>query len=152
MAFAGLGGNALAGWLLAGRRAVARLMAAAMLLFAGSLLVLPAVRTPAHAVGYGAALGLSGGIVTVVFFAGWGKLFGRRHVGDIQGAAQAVTVLASAAGPVALAAARAAAGSYDVAFHGMAAAAAAAGVLCLLVRPPRPARDPADRAPPDDAA
>jgi len=37
------------------------------------------------------ALGLGGGLVTVLFFAVWPRVFGRRHLGQIQGAAQAIT-------------------------------------------------------------
>jgi MFS family permease len=49
-----------------------------------------------------ALMGLSGGIITVAFFAIWGDSFGKRHLGRIQGAAQTCTVLASALGPLLL--------------------------------------------------
>lgn len=49
-----------------------------------------------------ALMGLSGGIITVAFFAIWGDSFGKRHLGRIQGAAQTCTVLASAIGPLLL--------------------------------------------------
>jgi hypothetical protein len=44
-------------------------------------------------------MGISGGIIIVVFFAVWGQAFGQRHLGRIQGAAQFVTVIMSAVGP-----------------------------------------------------
>ena len=49
-----------------------------------------------------ALMGLSGGIITVAFFAIWGDSFGKRHLGRIQGMAQMCTVLASALGPLLL--------------------------------------------------
>jgi MFS family permease len=49
-----------------------------------------------------ALMGLSGGIITVAFFAIWGDSFGKRHLGRIQGAAQTFSVLASALGPLLL--------------------------------------------------
>ncbi len=49
-----------------------------------------------------ALMGLSGGIITVAFFAIWGDSFGKRHLGRIQGVAQMCTVLASALGPLVL--------------------------------------------------
>ena len=47
-------------------------------------------------------MGLSGGVITVSFFAIWGSSFGKRHLGRIQGVAQTCTVLASALGPLLL--------------------------------------------------
>ena len=48
-------------------------------------------------------MGLGGGFVMVLFFSVWPRVFGRRDLGRIQGAAQAMTVLASAVGPLLLA-------------------------------------------------
>ena len=36
---------------------------------------------------YAVLMGISGGIVTVAFFTCWGKVFGRAHLGAIQGVA-----------------------------------------------------------------
>ena len=52
---------------------------------------------------WAAAMGLGGGFVMVLFFSVWPRAFGRRHLGRIQGTAQALTVLASAIGPLLLA-------------------------------------------------
>jgi len=49
------------------------------------------------------AMGLSGELVMVLFFSVGPRVYGRRHFGRIQGAAQAMTVLASAVGPLLLA-------------------------------------------------
>ena len=48
-------------------------------------------------------MGLGGGLVMVLFFSVWPRVYGRAHLGRIQGAAQAMTVLASAIGPLLLA-------------------------------------------------
>jgi len=49
-----------------------------------------------------ALMGVSGGIITVAFFAIWGDSFGKRHLGRIQGVAQMLSVLASSLGPLLL--------------------------------------------------
>jgi MFS family permease len=135
MVFTGLAANFLAGW-LAGRLPITRIMAGGMLQLAAALLALPLVRTPDQVMAYAAALGVAGGVVTVVFFACWSRVFGRRHVGRIQGAAQAVTVLASAAGPLLFAEAQARTGRYDAVFFALAPLAAALALFCWFVRLP----------------
>jgi hypothetical protein len=83
-------------------------------------------------------MGISGGIVTVVFFSVWGHVYGRRHLGRIQGCAQTMTVFASAVGPLLLARTLERTGSYDAIFYGLAGIVAALGVASWLVRlPPR---------------
>lgn len=138
--FTGLAANFGAGW-LARKYSTSRLMAGAMLLLAASLLMLPLIHTASQVMAYAALIGVSGGMVTVVFFACWGKTFGRRHLGRIQGAAQAVTVLASAAGPMLLAECQARFGSYSPVFYGLAPLAALFALFCWSVRLPK--RDPA---------
>jgi MFS family permease len=101
----GLASNLATGW-LAGRWPMGRLLAAAMLILTGSLLALPLVETLLHVYLYAAALGVAGGMVTVIFFGVWGPTFGTAHLGKIQGAAQMLTVLASAGGPLLLALSR----------------------------------------------
>jgi len=49
-----------------------------------------------------ALMGLSGGVITVAFFAIWSDSFGKRHLGRIQGVAQMCSVFASALGPLLL--------------------------------------------------
>ena len=73
------------------------------------------------------AMGIGGGFVMVVFFSFWGRAYGPAHLGRIQGAAQAMTVLASAVGPLLLALCVDATGSYAAAFYSLAAVVAAAG-------------------------
>ena len=76
-------------------------------------------------------------MVTVIFFGVWGQVYGPAHLGKIQGAAQMLTVLASAAGPLALTACHARTGSYVLLFQVAAAVSALMAVGAWLVRPPR---------------
>jgi MFS family permease len=94
-ALTALVGNFLGGW-LASKWAMNRLLALAMVLLAASLSALPHVRTQAHVTAYALVMGLAGGFVIVIFFTFWSRAYGRAHLGKIQGAAQALTVLASA--------------------------------------------------------
>lgn len=138
LVFTGLAANFGAGW-VASRGSVSRVAAAGMALLAISLLMLPLARTPGWIMGYAAALGIAGGVVTVVFFSCWGRIFGRRHLGRIQGAAQAITVLASAAGPWLFAETHARAGSYAPVFYTLAPVALGLALFCGWVRAPSPA-------------
>jgi hypothetical protein len=82
-------------------------------------------------------MGVSGGIVTVVFFSVWGQVFGRTHLGRIQGCAQTMTVLASAVGPLLLAETLQKTGSYDSIFHVLAAVVAMLAIGCWYVPLPQ---------------
>ena len=123
----GLASNLATGW-VAARHNLGRLMAAAMAVLATALLAFPLVRTLPQVYLYAATLGVAGGMVTVLFFAVWGQAFGPMHLGKIQGAAQMLTVLASAAGPLLLASCQRWTGSYVPLFR---AAAVACGLLAL---------------------
>jgi hypothetical protein len=81
---------------------VRRVLVAALLLLPAALGMLPHVETTAHVMLQTVAMGVAGGFVMVVFFSFWGKAYGRAHLGRIQGAAQAMTVVASAVGPLLL--------------------------------------------------
>ncbi len=78
-------------------------------------------------------MGMAGGFVMVVFFSFWGRAYGRAHLGRIQGAAQAMTVLASAIGPLLLALWVDMTGSYGSAFYALAAVVAVLAVAAALV-------------------
>jgi MFS family permease len=132
----GLAANFGAGF-LATRWPIQRVMGVGMAVLAAALVALPSVATFPHVVLYGTAMGVSGGVVTVVFFSVWGRVFGRRHLGRIQGSAQAMTVLASAAGPLLLAQTLASAGSYAPIFYGLAGAVVLLGIGCWTVALPR---------------
>jgi MFS family permease len=141
MTFAGLPANLLGGW-LAGRVALGRLMAVGMAALAGALLMFPFVADVSSAAGFGALLGVSGGLVTVVFFAVYGTGYGRANLGVIQSAAQVVTVLASAVGPVLLTGSQRVFGSFDPLFFVAGALALGLGLAAwgtTLPRGDRPA-------------
>ena len=110
----GLLANLAAGG-LATRARIGKLLGVGLLLLAIALAAFPSVDTVGQARLYGVAMGLTGGLVTVVFFAAWRHLFGADHLGRIQSAAQLISVLASASGPLIVAEASAATGSYAAA-------------------------------------
>ena len=131
-ALTALFGN-FAGGALAARGSMRPLLVAAMVLLTGSLAALPHVTTQAHVMTYAVVMGLAGGFVMVVFFSFWGRAYGRAHLGRIQGAAQILTVLASAVGPLLLAQCVAWTGSYATAFYALAAVVATLGVAAVAV-------------------
>lgn len=92
-------GQLACGWLTL-RWSMQRLLGVAMLIYAVALAALPLLTTHAQLWFFAVLIGLSGGMVTVIFFAVWRRAFGPQHLGRIQGAAQMLTVLASALGPL----------------------------------------------------
>ena len=106
------------------------------MLLTGALIALPHLSTLLHVMGQAVAMGVAGGFVMVVFFSFWGRTYGRQHLGRIQGVAQALTVLASAIGPLILAWWVEATGSYAGAFYAVAAVLALLTVAALRVRIP----------------
>jgi MFS family permease len=119
-ALTALAGNFLGGW-LAGRWSMNRLMSIAMAMLSCSLIALPFVTKMAHVVAYAVVMGAAGGFIIVLFFSFWSAVFGRAHLGKIQGAAQTLTVLASAVGPLLLAECVTSTGSYAMSFYVLAA-------------------------------
>ena len=130
-AITGLAGNFIGGW-LARSWPLNRLMAVSLSVLAVGLLALPHISTLAMAMGWAVMMGLGGGLVMVLFFSVWPRVYGRRQLGRIQGVAQAMTVLASAVGPLLLALCVEMTGSYGAMFYvlagtvGVCASAAAA--------------------------
>ena len=135
-AMTALAGNFLGGW-LAEKWRMNRLMALAMAMLAGALLVLPYVRNEAHVVTWAVVMGLAGGFVIVLFFSFWSRAFGRAHLGKIQGAAQSLTVVASAVGPLLLAECVERTGSYAVMFYSLSLVVAALGISAWFVSVPK---------------
>lgn len=135
-ALTALAGNFFGGWLTT-KWSINRLMALAMSLLAGSLLALPHVRTEAHVAIYAVVMGVAGGFVMVIFFTFWSQAFGRAHLGKIQGAAQTLTVLASAVGPLLLAECVARTGSYTMMFYLLALVVGGLGLSAWFVPLPR---------------
>jgi MFS family permease len=135
-AITGLFGNFLAG-ALAGRTSLRSILVTALLVLAVGLAGLAHVTTPAHVMAQAVAMGVAGGFIMVVFFSFWGRAYGRAHLGRIQGAAQALTVVASAIGPLFLAMWSEATGSYTAAFYVLAALVAVlASAAAVVVVPP----------------
>lgn len=134
-ALTALAGNFFGGW-LATKWTLNRLMALAMSLLALSLLALPHVRTQAHVAAYASVMGVAGGFVMVIFFSFWSRAFGRAHLGKIQGAAQTLTVLASAIGPLLLAECVTRTGSYAVIFYLLALIVGVLGIAAWFARVP----------------
>ncbi len=128
----GLAANLFTGW-LALRIRLGVLLAAALLIQAVALAAFPAIATLTEVYAYAAAMGVAGGMLTVVFFTVWRQAYGPAHLGQIQGAAQFLTVLASAAGPLVLAAGHREYGSYAPIVQNCAVVAAAFAVAAWLV-------------------
>jgi predicted MFS family arabinose efflux permease len=145
--FAGMLAN-FAGGYLAQRWPIGRLMGVAMFLLAAALFSLPLARGQAILYLYAFAMGTAAGIVTVVFFVCWAKVFGRRHLGAIQGAAQVLTVLASACGPLLLALSLRWQHSSTPLLFALAPITTLLGIACLITPLPKQAtpEEPAGQA------
>jgi MFS family permease len=135
VALTSLVGNFLGGW-IASKWKMNRLLSVAMVLLAGSLFALPHVSTQTHVAIYAAVMGLAGGFVIVIFFSFWSAAYGRRHLGKIQGVAQALTVIASALGPLLLAETISRTGSYASIFYLLTVVVIVLALLAWLVRLP----------------
>jgi len=135
VALTSLVGNFLGGW-IASKWKMNRLLSLAMLLLAGSLAALPQVSTQTHVAIYAAVMGLAGGFVIVIFFSFWSAAYGRKHLGKIQGVAQALTVIASALGPLILAETVSRSGSYASIFYLLTVVVMILALLAWLVRVP----------------
>jgi MFS family permease len=134
-AITGLGGNFVAGaW--AERGSLRGVLVVAMLILGFALAALPHVSTTMHVMLQAVAMGVAGGFVMVVFFSFWGRTYGGAHLGRIQGAAQVLTVIFSAMGPLLLAWCVESTGSYALAFYLLAASVAALGAAASGVRVP----------------
>lgn len=131
-------GNFSGGW-LAQQVPLGRLLAVSLFILAAGLVALPHVTSMLHVMGWATAMGLGGGLVMVLFFSVWGRVFGRRDLGRIQGAAQALTVVASAIGPLLLAWCLDATGSYAYVFNVLAAVIGGVAATALVVTLPPPA-------------
>jgi MFS family permease len=136
-ALTALAGNFGGGW-LAERAPLGALLALSMFVLTGGLAALPFVTRYSHVMAWATAMGLGGGIVIVLFFSVWPRVYGRRHLGRIQGVAQAVTVLASALGPLLLALCVEWTGSYRAMFQILAGIIGVVGAAALVTPIPEP--------------
>ena len=143
-AITALGANFAAG-AYAARRSLRGVLVGALVILAAGLLALPRLATVPQVMIQALAMGIGGGFVMVVFFSFWSRAYGRLHLGRIQGAAQALTVLASAVGPLALAYCVERTGSYAFAFYLLSVGVIMLAVVAALV--PIPSRAPGHQAP-----
>jgi MFS family permease len=125
------------GWLSL-RWTQTQLLGSAMLLYGIGLGTLPLLSSHAQLWIFAGIFGLAGGMITVVFFAVWGQVFGRIHLGRIQGAAQMLTVFASALGPVLFAECHQRTESYAPLLYILCAVVVAFGVAAWVVKIPSP--------------
>ena len=107
-----------------------------MFVYAVALAILPFIATLPQLWTFAALIGVSGGMVTVIFFAIW-RRFSADHLGKIQGAAQMLTVLASAIGPLLFAACAEWTGSYAPVLYVLAPSVLLLGIAALRVDLPR---------------
>ena len=144
-AITGLAGNFAAG-AFAYRGSLRQVLVAALVILTGALAALASVSSVGQVMAQAVAMGIAGGFVMVVFFSFFGRAYGPAHLGRIQGAAQAMTVLASAIGPVFLAQWVETTGSYAAAFYLLSAVVAALAVAAALIPIPAGAAAAAVRA------
>ena len=136
IAITSLLGNFLGGWLTSNWKAN-RVMALAMSLLVVSLVLLPFLNQLWQVMAWAVFMGVVGGFVIVLFFSFWSKHYGRRELGRIQGAAQMLTVLASALGPWLLAGCVEITGSYAPVFYVLAVVVAMLAVAAWWVKLPK---------------
>jgi MFS family permease len=134
-ALTALAGNFGGGW-LAMRMQLSTLLAVSLFVLALGVAALPHVSSIVHVMVWATAMGLGGGLVMVLFFSVWPRLYGRRHLGRIQGAAQAMTVVASALGPLLLAWCVELTGSYSGMFNILAGVIGLTAFAALSTPPP----------------
>ena len=125
------------GWLTL-RWSMQRLLGVAMFIYAAALAALPFLATLPQLWIFAALIGLSGGMITVIFFAVWRQAFGPAHLGRIQGAAQMLTVVASAIGPLIFAKSAELTGSYTPVLWTLAPGVLLLSIAAFRVSLPRP--------------
>jgi MFS family permease len=126
----------LASGLLSSFLSLGMLNALAMFFYAGALVMIPFISTSTPLWISACLMGLSGGIITVVFFAVWVQVFGQRQLGRIQAASQMLTVVASAVGPLIFESVHRHYNSYGPALLGLAPIVLLFGVAGWKVRLP----------------
>ncbi len=113
-----------------------RLLAFSLLVLSFALGMFPCLSRLWQVYSYATLMGVAGGMLTVLFFIVWKQAFGQRHLGKIQGAAQMLSVLASAIGPLGVAWGERVSGSYAWVFITAAFVAAIMAVIAALTSVP----------------
>jgi len=134
----GLAANLLGGW-AASKLPIGTVAAAGLAIQAVALACFPRVASLAGVYAYAGAMAFGGGLLTVVFFSVWRQVWGTASLGAIQGVAQLLTVVASAAGPLVLAVGHDTHGSYAPVVLRLASVSALFAVATLVV--PLPSAD-----------
>src|SRR5262249_58229408 len=124
---------------LAAKVPLGRLFAAAGVVLSLSLVSFPFITQEWQVYLYASALAAAGGVKTVCFFTVWRRLYGPASLGRIQGAAQLLTVLFSAAGPLLFGMAKTRLGVYTPLFPAFAVVASGLAVFAWFVRVMPPA-------------
>ncbi len=117
-----------------------RWLGLALIVQAGGLAAFSIISGKGQLWALAAVMGITAGIITVAFFAIWPEVFGKRHLGRIMGAAQTLTVLASALGPLLLERGAAWTGGFNRSLLLVAPVSLILGLLTLLLRPPQALR------------
>jgi MFS family permease len=112
------------------------LVALALGLYAIGLAIIPVTHTRTVLFSLSFVIGSAGGMIIVLFFAIWGEAFGTRQLGRIQGAAQFLTVISSALGPVLFAKCFAWNGSYSPLLYAVSSIVLLVGIAALKVSLP----------------
>jgi MFS family permease len=136
-AIVGLFGQLGCGWLSL-RWSLQRLLGLSLAIYALTLLALPLLRSQWDLWFVAVLFGVAGGMITVIFFAVWRQAFGSAHLGRIQGAAQMLTVLASAIGPLMFAKLAEVTGSYMPALWVLAPCVLALSFAAFRITLPNP--------------
>jgi MFS family permease len=143
MTFVSLIGQFLAGYLLKRGRSFQSITAGALALYAMGLVIVPLMHKQMQLLFVALFIGTAAGMIMVVFFAIWAAAFGRRRLGRIQGAAQFLTVISSAVGPVVFAKCHEATNSYTPILFTIAALVFVVGIVALRAKLPLSAQNPA---------
>jgi MFS family permease len=134
----GLASNLVGGW-LATRWSLNRLLALAMGILGVALSMFPLLRTEALVYVYAILLAAAGGVIAVCFYTVWRRGFGPAHLGKIQGAAQMLTVIFSAVGPLLFGSVSDRLGSYLPLFPYLAGASFSLAIAAWLAGLPKKA-------------
>jgi sugar phosphate permease len=123
--------------LLVDRIPVRVVLAGALVLQAGALLMAQAIATVPLALAYGILVGASGGLQRTISSVVWATYFGRRYLGSITGVTSTIMIAGSALGPLPFGISRDLWGSYNPALVISALLPAGLAILCLFFARPR---------------
>lgn len=139
--FLSLVGQFACGWLTR-RCRYQTLTLIALILYSMGLAGIPLVSQQWQLWCVAAPLGVAGGMIIVIFFSVWSDLYGQKHLGRVQGAAQMITVLSSGLGPVLFARCAEAFHSYAPLLLALAGAVLTLAFVARMVRLPNGAFPP----------